>query len=66
MTDAVLLDEIRRAAGTVSVLAEQCQDDIAVAVRLPDGRVLAPTTAPRHIRQFREARAELRALLDAQ
>jgi hypothetical protein len=63
VTDAERLEEIRRAAGTVSVLAERCQEDIAVAVRLPNGRVLAPTSAPGDMRRFRAATAELGALL---
>ena len=64
MTDAAMLDEIRRAAGTVSVLAARCQDDVSVSMRLPDGRVLAPTTAVRDMERFRLARDQLRALLD--
>ena len=64
MTDAAMLDEIRMAAGTVSVLAARCQDDISVAVRLPDGRVLAPTTAVVNMERFRLARDQLRELLD--
>ena len=63
MTDAVLLEEIRRTAGAVSVLAQRCQDDIAAAVRLPDGRVLAPTSAPLDLSRFRAASAHLGALL---
>ena len=64
MTDATRLEEIRRAAGAVSVLAERCQDDIIVSVRLPDGRVLAPTTAVQDMQRFLEAKEQLRALLD--
>ncbi len=63
MTDATRLDEIRQAAGLLSVLAAQCQEDIAVAVRRPDGRVLAPTTAPLDMQRFDLAKAELRDLL---
>ena len=64
MTETTKLDEIRRTAGAVSILAARCQDDIAVAVRLPDGRVLAPTTAALDMVRLNRARAELRVLLE--
>jgi hypothetical protein len=63
MTNAHRLEELRSAAGRVSLLAERCQEDIAVAVVLPDGRVLAPTTAPHDMLRLDTATAELRALL---
>jgi len=65
MTDATKLEEIRRGAEAVSLLAERCQDDVSVSLRLPDGRVLAPTTAVEDMARFQAARARLRDLLDA-
>jgi hypothetical protein len=64
VTEPIRLDEIRRAAGTLSVLAARCQDDVAAAVRLPDGTVLAPTTATLDMMRLNRARAEMRLLLD--
>ena len=57
------LDQLRQAAGTVAELAARCQDDVAVSVRLPDGRVLAPTTATVDMMRLNRATDDLRALL---
>ena len=65
MTEVTRLDEIRQAAGVVSILAARCQEDVARAVRLADGTVLAPTSSTLDMRRFALAKAELRDLLTA-
>jgi hypothetical protein len=60
---AQFVNELRIRAGDVSRLAERCQDDVTVSVRLDDGRVLAPTCAGDDLKALGESLDDLRDLL---
>lgn len=65
MNAAEKLDEIRRGAEAVAWLAQRCQDDVSVSVRLADGRVLAPTGAVEDWQAFQAAQALLAEIIEA-
>jgi hypothetical protein len=63
MDEGQRVDDIREMSARLHLLACRVQNDVNVARRLPDGRVLAPTCAEGDLDRFVDTCMDLRRLL---